>query len=131
LHGRSNRQSPKLSRRAALVLPIWAATAARAKPLTQSSKCCRRLDLRHLARSPRYRLEFRSTRPATQARWPLGDVTLDLDLVFPFPDVCNLVGRLHPEKGIHFRTESLLDPQRHVGREGGAAIEESGQGGPR
>jgi len=44
-------------------------------------------------------------------------VALDLDVSLPVAGRGNVAGGLHPNKGVHPRAESLLDAQRHGGRE--------------
>ena len=60
----------------------------------------------------------------------LRHVALNLDVCLPVAGLSNLIGGLHAKKSIHLRAESLLDPQRHVRRERGAAIEKGRKSGP-
>src|SRR4030042_5328218 len=57
-------------------------------------------------------------------------VALNLDVCLPVAGLGNLIGGLHAKKSIHLRAESLLDPQRHVRRERGAAVEKGRKSGP-
>ena len=53
----------------------------------------------------------------------LRHVALNLDVCLPVAGLSNLIRGLHTKKSIHPRAKSLLDPQRHFGRERGAAVE--------
>src|SRR5574341_1414268 len=54
--------------------------------------------------------QFRVFRPL------LHDVTLYLDRPLLLAGLSQIIGKLHPHKVIHLRTERLLDPQGHVTR---------------
>ncbi len=58
-------------------------------------------------------------------RSALHHVALNLDICLSVTGLGNLIGGLHAKKSIHLRAESLLNPQRHVGRERGAAVEKA------
>ena len=57
-------------------------------------------------------------------------IASNLNLCFPVTGFSNVVGGLHPKKGIHLRAKSLLDPQCHVRRERSAAVEKGRESGP-
>ena len=57
-------------------------------------------------------------------------IASNLNLCFPVTGFSNVVGGLHPKKGIHLRAKSLLDPQCHVRRERSAAVQKGRERGP-
>jgi hypothetical protein len=56
---------------------------------------------------------------------------VDTDVFRLFTGLGNIVGRLHPHKGIHLYAERLLQPQRHLPGQISLPIQETRQGGTR
>lgn len=54
----------------------------------------------------------------------------DLDLIFTFPCLGNIVGRLHSHGRVHLYAKGFFNAKRHVSRQVGLAVEQTGERGP-
>src|SRR5579863_2977220 len=55
---------------------------------------------------------------------------LNMDLLFTLAGLGDVVGSLHPHKGVHLHSKSFLHAERHVAGEVSLAVEKTGQRGP-
>jgi hypothetical protein len=53
----------------------------------------------------------------------------DVDFLFPFAGLSDIVRRLHPHERVHLYSECFFDPEGHIPGKVSLAVQKAGQGG--